>query len=486
MSSRAWSRTSKALNPEIRVNVEGDVGDERILAAMRIGRGPNVVSTSESVNVAAYWADGGLLDLAPWMVRDQVDPAQFLAPTNAYTSSGGKRWSLPMLADAYGLYFDRTRFAAAGISDPPQTIAELTEYAKRLTERNPDGSLRVVGFMPLLGFYENFVANFGHMFGARWTDEAGLSSLGSNPAWSTMLRWQKDLVDWYGYEDLLRFQAEVGPEFSPENAFHTGRMAMMIDGPWRVAMLASGAPDVEYGTAPVPVDGAQPELYGSGYVNGSIIGIPVDADHKAESWKLVKYLATDVDALAKLSNGLRNVPSTGGVARLTRPDAERPIRGVPRYRRPCAEQHDPEHGPRDAVPDGLRNVPRGVAVGRGVRPACRPARGRPPDRRVTGTGHPRPTHPGVTAASREAPLDRLVRGRVPAGLRPAFPAGGCEPDRGIREAQHAGTVGGRPARRGEAAGHPVAIPRRPGACAAVVGTRRSSARMAARHAAAPR
>ena len=48
------------------------------------------------------------------------------------------------------------------------------------------------------------------------------------------------------------------------------------------------------------------------------IGIPVDADHKAESWKLVKYLATDVGALAKLSNGLRNVPST--TASLASPD----------------------------------------------------------------------------------------------------------------------------------------------------------------------
>ncbi len=300
----------EAANPEIRVNVVGEVGDEQILAAMREGRGPNVVSTSESVNVAAYWSDGGLLDLAPWMVRDRVDPGQFLAPTNSYTSSRGKRWSLPMLADAYGLFYDRARFAAAGITEPPRTIAELTEYAKRLTQRNPDGSLRVVGFLPLLGFYENFVANFGHMFGAQWTNADGRSTLGSHPAWSAMLRWQKDLVDWYGYEHLVQFQAQVGVEFSPENAFQTGRLAMMIDGGWRVAMLASQAPEVDYGTAPVPVDGAQPDLYGSGYVNGSIIGIPVESGHKLESWKLVKYLATDVGALARLSNGLRNVPST--------------------------------------------------------------------------------------------------------------------------------------------------------------------------------
>ena len=297
-------------NPEVRVNVQGDVGDEQILAAIRSGTGPNVISTSESDQFAAYWSDGLLLDLGPYLAHDRIDPGQFLGPTNVYTSADGRRWSLPMLADAYGLFFDRARFEAAGLTDAPRTIDELTEYAKRLTTRREDGSLDVVGFMPLFGFYENFVANFAHMFGARWVDAGGRSSLASDPAWDTMLRWQKDLVDWYGYDDLARFQAEVGEEFSTSNALQAGRLAMVIDGGWRVAMLAAQAPQVDYGAAPVPVHETVPERYGSGYLNGSIIGIPVDADHKAESWKLVRYLATDVEALAKLSNGLRNVPST--------------------------------------------------------------------------------------------------------------------------------------------------------------------------------
>jgi multiple sugar transport system substrate-binding protein len=215
-----------------------------------------------------------------------------------------------MLADAYGLFYDRARFAAAGLTDAPRTIGELTDHAKRLTTRRADGSLDVVGFMPLFGFYENFVANFAHMFGARWVDAAGRSILAADPAWANMLRWQKELVDWYGIDDLRRYMAEVGEEWSATNAFHAGRLAMVIDGGWRVAMLARQAPGLDYGTAPAPVHESVPELYGSGYLNGSIIGIPVDADHKAESWKLVRYLATDVEALAKLSNGLRNVPST--------------------------------------------------------------------------------------------------------------------------------------------------------------------------------
>jgi multiple sugar transport system substrate-binding protein len=77
-----------------------------------------------------------------------------------------------------------------------------------------------------------------------------------------------------------------------------------------VAFIATEAEELDYGTAPLPVDDTRPELYGSGYINGSVIGIPLNARHRDAGWALVKYLATDESALAKLSNGLRNVPST--------------------------------------------------------------------------------------------------------------------------------------------------------------------------------
>ena len=85
---------------------------------------------------------------------------------------------------------------------------------------------------------------------------------------------------------------------------------MNLDGEWRVAFIADEHPGLEYGTAPMPVDNAHPELYGSGYINGTIVGIPKGVKHKAQAWDLVKYLTTDNHALAVLSNGLRNVPTT--------------------------------------------------------------------------------------------------------------------------------------------------------------------------------
>src|SRR5437762_3138913 len=85
---------------------------------------------------------------------------------------------------------------------------------------------------------------------------------------------------------------------------------MNLDGEWRVAFLAAEHPEVKYGAAPFPVDDAHPDLYGSGYTSGSIIGIPKTSSHKDAAWELVKYLSTDTGALVKMANEIRNVPTT--------------------------------------------------------------------------------------------------------------------------------------------------------------------------------
>jgi diguanylate cyclase (GGDEF)-like protein/PAS domain S-box-containing protein len=300
----------EALHPTLRIDVVGGVSDARIMAARRGEAAPDVVCSVESDNFGSFSTAGGFVDLAPYMRRDGIEVDLLTDATQAYTRRNDRQWALPLLADTYGLYLNRGLLAEAGLARPPRTISELTDYARRLTRRNADGSLRVVGFNPMVGFYENSVAILGHMFGAAWATPGGGSDLAGDPGWVRMLEWQRSLIEWYGYEDLVRFGREVGPEFAPSNAFQTGQLALSLDGEWRVAFIESEAPHLDYAAAPLPADDRLPELYGSGYINGSVIGITADASSLDESWELVRYLALDDGALAKLSNGLRNVPST--------------------------------------------------------------------------------------------------------------------------------------------------------------------------------
>jgi multiple sugar transport system substrate-binding protein len=297
-------------NAGVEVKVVGSINDDKIIAALRSGNAPDVVSSFTSSNVGIYCSSGGWIDLAPLLKRDNISTSIFPPATMYYTQYAGTRCALPLLADVYGFYYNKQLFAKAGLTRPPRTLSELTAYAKKLTTRKSDGSLDVVGFDPVFGFYQNGIGDFQPTVGAKYFDKAGKSSISKDPGWSKLLRWQKALIDSYGYSKLVKWQTGAGDEFSASHAFERGKLAMMIDGEWRVAFLKAEHPELKYGTAPSPVDDAKKELYGSGYINGTIIGIPKAGKNRDEAWDLVKYLTTNTHALATFSNGIRNVPST--------------------------------------------------------------------------------------------------------------------------------------------------------------------------------
>jgi len=300
----------ESAHPNIHVKVVGGIDDDKIIASIRGGNAPDVAHSFTSDNTGAFCPSGAWIDLAPYMQRDGISDDIFPEAPRNYTQFEGKRCALPMLADVYGLYYNQAMFDKAGLSGPPKTMSELMEYAKKLTVRNSDGSLKVVGIDPMDGFYENAAAHWGPSWGADWIDESGKSSFASDPGWAEMLQWQKELIDFYGHEDLVRWQAAAGDEFSPSNAFEREKAAMNLDGEWRVAFINDETPDLEYGTAPMPVDDDQPDLYGSGYTTGNIVGIPKTSEDQDEAWELLKYLTTDDHALAALANGILNVPTT--------------------------------------------------------------------------------------------------------------------------------------------------------------------------------
>src|SRR6266516_3361980 len=152
-------------HPEVTVKVVGGINDNKIVAAIRSGTAPDVVSSFNSYNVGNYCGSGGWIDLAPYLKQDNIDSSMFPPAPRYYTQYNGKRCALPLLADDYGLYYNKSQFKAAGIAQPPRTISELTADAKKLTVRNRDGSIKVAGLDPLIGFYENvperWITSFG-------------------------------------------------------------------------------------------------------------------------------------------------------------------------------------------------------------------------------------------------------------------------------------------------------------------------------------
>ncbi|MCT9932273.1 ABC transporter substrate-binding protein [Planotetraspora sp. A-T 1434] len=315
-SGRELGLLQKALDgfhgkhPNITVDNRGGQDDDKVAQAIRGGNPPDVAISFSTDNIGQFCSSGAWQDLKPYITRDKLDLNQIPAATRTYTEFKGTRCAMPLLADVYGLYYNKAMFAKAGITAPPKTMSELFEYAKKLTVFNPDGSIKVAGFVPTIGFYSNHVQMWAANWGVQWKGQDGKSALGTDPQWQAMLEWAKKFTDFYGKDKLAKFTAGLGQEYSPDQAFEKGQIAMAMDGEYRTAFITAEAPDLDYATAPFPVADNKPDLYGGGYTTGTIIGIPKGAKNAGAAWELVKYMSTDTGALQGLAQGLKNVPST--------------------------------------------------------------------------------------------------------------------------------------------------------------------------------
>ncbi|GAA2943701.1 hypothetical protein GCM10020227_08090 [Streptomyces flavovirens] len=97
-----------------------------------------------------------------------------------------------------------------------------------------------------------------------------------------------------------------------KHPFHTGQVAMQLDGEWRLGMATDAKVPFEIGVAPMPVADDEADSYGKGFLSGTIMGIAPTSRKQNAAWELVKFMTSDTKAVVDFANGIRNVPSTFG------------------------------------------------------------------------------------------------------------------------------------------------------------------------------
>jgi multiple sugar transport system substrate-binding protein len=149
--------------------------------------------------------------------------------------------------------------------------------------------------MPNFQGYETTFEHYASQFGVQYFDAQGKSNLSKDPAAKALFTWQKNLADKLGgFRKLERFRTGLGDEWGPKHPFHTGQVAMQLDGEWRGKMAKDAGLDFEIGAAPFPVPDEQAADYGKGYLSGTVLGIA----------------RVSTDAVVSFANAIHNVPST--------------------------------------------------------------------------------------------------------------------------------------------------------------------------------
>jgi multiple sugar transport system substrate-binding protein len=299
--------------PNIKVKAVGNITDDKINQALRAGgpNAPDVVSSFTTDNVGEFCDSKAFVDLTPFMQKDGIDPKTTFPPAQlSYTQYNGDQCALPLLSDAYGLYYNKDMFSAAGISGPPKTLSEFDADAVKLTKESGD-TYSQLGFMPDYHGYESTITHFASQWSPTYFTSSGKSNVASDAGIKAAFEWQKALVGKLGgYSRLEKYRTTFGDEFSNNNPFMTGQVAMSIDGEWRAGMIDDSNSKVNYGVAPFPVPDSMASQYGKGYITGTIVGIASTSQKQNAAWEFVKFMTTDTDAVVSFANAIHNVPST--------------------------------------------------------------------------------------------------------------------------------------------------------------------------------
>ena len=254
-----------------------------------------------------YFAGGlGVADPAPEAVAKCWDE-NAVDVIKPYMQYDGKYYGFPIETDlGMMLYYNKAMFVEAGLDPekPPTTIDELLDYAQKLTK--PDGSQ--------FGFGVRYTGNprgiadkwlpFLHAWGGRLYAEDESTSEGflNSPEAIESLQFYGDLVNKYKVSSTA-----VG---KPENAFLEKQVAMLFREAFMVGVIRDGAPDIEYGVAPLPEKNANPGvsiLFQDGYM------VYKFSPNKDLAWELVNMLTCDEKLSLEQAKAMGSLPTFKGL-----------------------------------------------------------------------------------------------------------------------------------------------------------------------------
>lgn len=198
----------------------------------------------------------------------------------------GQYYALPTAVRSLALFYNKRLFEEAGIENPPATLDEMVETAKKIAKKDGAGNLTTVGITTGMNaqdhhwWREVLVRQFGgepykdDYKQVNYNNEAGLKALD----FYTSLE-KKHGVTAFGFMD------------EPQAAFKAGRAGMHIDGSFRIGSL-NKIRGLKWGVAELPAgpDGIQSN-YSSYWVNA--ITTKAEGERYDASVKFMKYITSD-------------------------------------------------------------------------------------------------------------------------------------------------------------------------------------------------
>ena len=216
-----------------RTSIAPDTYLTKVLEQAGSGGAPNILML-DNPDLAELASTG---DLVPLSSVCSIDTSNIDSAELQEATYNGQLYALPLIQASIELFYNKQLLSAAGVT-PPQTWAELTTDAKKLTNAQHYG-IAFAG-QPTNG---NAAWQFEPFL---WSNGGSLTNLSATPAVQALTLWTDLVKDGSASKDTTNWdQTTIASEFA------SGKAAMMINGPWEVPSLNT-VKGLQYGTAGIP------------------------------------------------------------------------------------------------------------------------------------------------------------------------------------------------------------------------------------------
>ncbi|WP_054948816.1 ABC transporter substrate-binding protein [Numidum massiliense] len=267
------------------------------------GGNPPDIATQFGSSVAPWGVKGAMTPLDDLIAKTDTKLDDFVPAALETGKYDGVTYAVPYTMHVNMLFYNKDILKEAGYDEPPETLQELQEYAKKLSVLRKDGSLERLGLWPGVDWL-----TIMHAYGAEFWDTGNNRVTPGHEGVKKGVAFAKEIWDEYGTANLDRFTASLGKSMSEQNPFFSGRYAMAIGGEWTPTFIEKYAPDLNYGIAPIPYDKDRPDLKNTGNVTTSVLYIPKGVKHPEESWQFLSWL-TDKEQMVKFTAAIGNLPT---------------------------------------------------------------------------------------------------------------------------------------------------------------------------------
>jgi multiple sugar transport system substrate-binding protein len=247
----------------------------KLMAAINSGDVPDLIESDALAETYSLAAQGAFEPLDDAFKTVGIDVSRINPAVLPLMKYDGVTYIFPHNTDTILLFYRTDLFEQAGLdpSKPPTTIAELDEYAQKLTVSSGRDVTRY-GFIPWLDAGAA-APTWYRQFGASVYDAAAGKLTLANPAVASVFEWQRAYAQRHDPERMRAFTSSLGAAFSPDHAFMQGKVAMTVIGNWFCNALRIYAPDTKFNVAPIPATTA--DLYGGCSLTGNNYASPKGA-----------------------------------------------------------------------------------------------------------------------------------------------------------------------------------------------------------------